>query len=127
MVRNLYQQFYTQEETNDRDDAQQFRSFRGIKHDEYVSVPQLWILLLNSLMLITCDPKHLTQMGGTFLDTTSETVFLTEKAKLVEVIDFYKRVTYLPAGSFLALTTGIQEQVLSRGDEHVDQCILHWH
>lgn len=46
--RGLYQSAYTQESGIDRDAEQIFRKFKAVKPDEYLRVPQLWVMLLNS-------------------------------------------------------------------------------
>ncbi|KAH7094539.1 hypothetical protein FB567DRAFT_5930 [Paraphoma chrysanthemicola] len=129
MVKDLFQQFYHQEVTTDRDAAQQFRQFRGIKPGQYLRVPQLWVLLLNSATIISCGPRSLQSMGRDFLEIIPQNELLTQTLKMVQVTDFYNRVTCLRAdqcNSFLALETNIQEECLSGKDSNIDQCSIHW-
>ncbi|KAH7084891.1 hypothetical protein BKA63DRAFT_4739 [Paraphoma chrysanthemicola] len=108
MVRDLFQQFYPQEVTTDRDAAQQFRQFRRTKPGQYLRVPQLWVLLLNSATIISCGPRSLQSMGRDFLEIIPQNELLTQTLKMVQVTDFYNRVTCLRAdqcNSFLALET----------------------
>ena len=50
LPRGLFQCAYTQETALDRDGDQVFRKFKGIKADQFLRVPQLWVLVLQSSM-----------------------------------------------------------------------------
>ncbi|KAF2133029.1 hypothetical protein P153DRAFT_382654 [Dothidotthia symphoricarpi CBS 119687] len=128
LIRSLFQQFYPQELTYDRDDDQQFRRFRQAKPCQYLRTPQLWILALNSTTIITCGPTSFAHMFGDFVEIIAENSLLTTGPSLIYVTDFYKRVTHLPSDqcrSFLALRQSIQEKCFSKTNDHIDNCLLY--
>jgi hypothetical protein len=128
VTRSLFQQMYPQENTQDRDDDQQFRRFRQTQKGQYLRVPQLWVLIINSAITITCGPTSLAEITEGWLEIMPDKSFVSTQRCLIHVTDFYKRVTCLFAEqcrSFLELRHTIQEQCLSKTDEHIDDCILH--
>lgn len=128
LTRSLFQHFYPQEVTKDRDDGQQFRKFRQTQSGQYLRVPQLWALILNSTTIITCGPTPLMEMAQVWLEVVPEHGLIDPKKYLIHVTDFYKRVSFLSpeqCGTYFELRQAIQEQCLSKTTEHIDQCTLH--
>lgn len=128
LTRSLFQHFYPQEVTRDRDDGQQFRKFRQIRSGQYLRVPQLWALILNSTTIITCGPTPLMDMAQSWLQVIPEHSLVSAKQHLIQVTDFHKVVTFLSSDtcrSYLELKRAIQDECLSRVTEHIDQCTLH--
>jgi hypothetical protein len=128
LTRTLFQQFYPEELTNDRDDNQQFRRFKQTRKGQYLRVPQVWMLILNSQTIISCGPSSLEKLGQPWLEIVPEDSLGSATQRLIHVTDFHKRTTILSAdqcGSFLALRQTIQKQCLSEAKEDVDQCLLH--
>ncbi|KAF3050681.1 hypothetical protein E8E11_009871 [Didymella keratinophila] len=128
MARALFQQFYPKENTKDRDDDQQFRRIKLIRDGHYLRVPQLWLLILNSMTIITCGPSTLADVTAGRLEIVSEDNLVGTSQCFVHVTDFFKRVTLLTpdmCGSYLALEETIQEKCLSESGEHIGQCTLH--
>ncbi|KAF3041593.1 hypothetical protein E8E12_009247 [Didymella heteroderae] len=128
MTRALFQQFYPKENTKDRDNDQQFRRFRQVRNSQYLRVPQLWILILNSTTIISCGPSSLVDTAAGRLEVVSEDNLVSTSQCLIHVTDYFRRVTLLTpdiCGSYLALEETIQKKCLSESGEHIDQCILH--
>lgn len=48
LTRGLYQHHYPHELTSDADRRQMFRKFKGVAADQYLCIPQVWALVLQS-------------------------------------------------------------------------------
>ncbi|KAJ8106574.1 hypothetical protein OPT61_g9442 [Boeremia exigua] len=128
LTRSLFQCYYPQEDTRDRDDSQQFRTFRHVPNGHYLRVPQLWVLILNSTTIVSCGPSSLLGTSQGYHEVIPESSLVGFEQQLVHVTDFHKRVTVLPAescSSYLQLRQSIQEECLSKTMEGIDQCNLH--
>lgn len=128
--RGLFQSSYPQEIAKERDNDQMFRRFKHSKSGEYLRVPQLWVLVLSSRIIITCGPSKLQQMFETGVNFATEEslLLLTDGPTLVHVTDFYRRITYLNLDrckTFLELRQRIEEECLLDTIETIDDCILH--
>ena len=112
----------------DRDGEQIFRKFKGVKADQFLRVPQLWVLVLQSKTIITCGPSALLEMFADHIEFVDEETLLVNGPSLVQVTDFMRRITYLPIDqcrTFLALKQSIEQQCLSDTDYGICDCILH--
>lgn len=128
LTRALFQQFYPQENTRDRDDDQQFRRFKRIRSGQYLRVPQLWILILNSTTVITCGLTSLVDIAAGQLEIVSEDSLINTGQYLIHVTDFFNRVTFLSpeeCRSYLALEQTVQKECLSESGEHIERCTIH--
>lgn len=128
LPRGLFQGSYPQEIALDRDGEQTFRKLRGMSSDRFLRVPQLWALLLNSSIIITCGPSSLISMVEEHIEFVKEEDLLTRGPSLVHVIDFERRVTYIPVEkcrSFIGLQRSIEVQCLADTDLSLDDCVLH--
>jgi hypothetical protein len=128
LPRGLFQSSYTQETASNRDGEQMFRKFKGIKADQFLRVPQLWVLVLQSKTIITCGPSALPETFAEHVEFVDEEALLVNGPSLVQVTDFLRRVTYLPVDqcrTFLELKQSIEQQCLSDTDYGIDDCILH--
>jgi hypothetical protein len=127
-TRCLFQQFYPQEITTDRDENQQFRHFRQVKSGQCLRVPQIWALVLDSTTVITCSPCSLVTTAERWLKIIPEDSLANTNHRLIHVTDFYKRVTCLNpehCRSYLALQQSIQKECLAEWNEDIGRCILH--
>jgi hypothetical protein len=127
-ARGLFQHFYPNEVALDRDGDQLFRKFRQAKHDQYLRVPQLWVLILNSKTIITCGASPLEDLFKGAFEFAAED--LTAGPSMVQVTDFFGRVNYLPIDqcrTFLELKQSIQKHCISKTDgvKHINDCLLH--
>ena len=128
LPRGLFQSSYTQDNALSRDGEQMFRKFRGIKADQFLRVPQLWVLILQSKTIITCGPSTLADMFAEYIEFVEEETLLAHGPSLVQVTDFLRRVSYLPVErcrTFLSLKQSIEEQCLSDSEYRIGDCILH--
>ena len=127
LTRGLFQFNYPQEITLDREADQIFARMKGVQSHQYLRVPQLWAMILQSETIITCGPSTLSESIGDHIELVDEESLLAME-RLVHVTDFMKRVHYIPVDqcrSFLQLRQCIQQQCLSDTDCHIDNCILH--
>jgi hypothetical protein len=128
LPRALFQQFYPHEETSDRDRSQQFRNFAQVKSGQYLRVPQLWVLILNSTVTITCGPASIVDLARDRLEIVAGDSLLSTDQQLIHVTDFYQRVTLLKpeqCTSYLALEQTIEKECLDDEETGIDRCILH--
>lgn len=126
LTRGLFQCLYDQEIALDRESDQMFRKFKGVEPNQYLRVPQLWTLVLQSETIITCGPSTLQEMSGGQIEFIDESSLLANE-RLVHVTDFFKRVTYLPVDqcrTFLQLRQSIEQQCLLGTDCAINDCIL---
>ncbi|CAI6341476.1 unnamed protein product [Periconia digitata] len=127
LPRGLFQSWYTQEAAMDRDGDQMFRKFKGVKAHEYLRVPQLWALVLNSEIIITCGPSALSDTFKEHIDFVEEASLLSNGPSLVQITDYQRRVTYLPIArckTFLNLRQSIKECLEDSGID-LDDVLLH--
>ncbi|KAH6616338.1 hypothetical protein C7974DRAFT_427340 [Boeremia exigua] len=128
LTRSLFQQFYPHEVAKDRDDSQQFKKFRQTRGGEYLRVPQLWILILDSSTIVTCGPTSLKEMAQAWLEIIPEVSLASTTQKLVQVTDTRKRTTVLTpeqCDSYLELKRKIQDECLFDTKDDIDQCTIH--
>ncbi|OCK74777.1 hypothetical protein K432DRAFT_190061 [Lepidopterella palustris CBS 459.81] len=128
LPRGLFQSSYSQENALDRDGNQIFRKFKGIKSDQYLRVPQLWVLILQSRTIITCGPSNLPDLFDDNVRFVEEEKLAANGPSLIQVTDFLRRTTYLPVDrckTFLGLKQSIEQQCLSDTDFTMDDCLLH--
>jgi hypothetical protein len=128
LSRGLFQASYTQENALERESEQMFRKIKGIKTDQYLRVPQLWALVLQSETIITCGPSALKEMFEETIQFVEEDAVSTRGPSLVQVTDVLKRVTYIPIDrckTFLVLKQSIEEECLSDVEYGITDCILH--
>jgi hypothetical protein len=128
LTRGLFQSSYTQDNAMSRDGEQMFRKFRGIKTDQFLRVPQVWVLILQSKTIITCGVSALADIFTEDVEFVDEETLLARGPSLVQVTDFLRRVSYLPieqCRTFLSLKQSIQEQCLSDLKYRIGECILH--
>jgi hypothetical protein len=128
LPRGLFQSSYTQDNALSRDGEQMFRNFRGIKTDQFLRVPQLWVLILQSKTIITCGPSALADMFTEHIEFVDEETLLARGPSLVQVTDFHRRVSYIPieqCRTFFSLKQSIKEQCLAGSEYHLRDCILH--
>lgn len=103
------------------------RKFKGVQPNQYLRVPQLWTLVMQSETIITCGPSTLPEMFSGNIEFIDESSFFVNE-RLVHVTDFLKRVTYLPVDqcrTFLQLRKSIEQQCLLGTDCSINDCILH--
>lgn len=127
LPRGLFQCLYTQEVALDREGDQMFRKFKGVKADQYLRVPQLWALILESKTIITCGPSTLVDLFSEDIEFVDEDS-LPANERLIHVTDPWRRVTYLPLDqcrTFLGLRQSIEKKCLTGTDCKIDECILH--
>lgn len=128
LTRGLFQSFYPQEIAMDRDGEQTFRTFKGVRQKEYLRVPQLWALILDSKIIITCGPSNISTILEGSVEFIDEKSFLSQEPELVKVIDVQKRVRYIPierCRTFLDLRRSILEECLAEHNTDFNDCILH--
>jgi hypothetical protein len=127
LTRGLFQFHYPQEITLDREAEQIFARIKGVQSHQYLRVPQLWAMVLQSETIITCGPSTLSESIGEHVEFVDEKT-LHANERLVHVTDFMKRVFCFPVDqcrSFLQLRRCIEQQCLSDTDCAIDDCILH--
>ncbi|PVH95033.1 hypothetical protein DM02DRAFT_675778 [Periconia macrospinosa] len=128
LPRGLFQSSYPQEAATDRDGDQLFRNFKGVSPDEYLRIPQLWTLILDSKIIITCGPSHLFSVFEDNIDFVDEESLLSQGPSLVKVTDFQKRVTYLPierCETFLKLRQSIINAFIGELIMEPDELVIH--
>jgi hypothetical protein len=120
--RGLFQSAYTHELAVNRDEQQTFRKMKGVKGNEYLRVPQLWALILQSGTIVTCGPRRLSDAFGDSADLSVEFVkeenLLAQGPSLVHVTDNKGRVKYLSIDhcrTFFDLQQSIAVQCLGEG------------
>jgi hypothetical protein len=122
----LFQFQYPQEVTRERDVDQIFKGFKGLTGNQYLRVPQLWTLVLQSETIITCGPSPLPEtIDGSIECVDEKSLMATER--LIHVTDFLQRVAYLPleqCRTYLQLRQAIAEQCLAGTDCKIDHCSL---
>ncbi|KAJ4989012.1 hypothetical protein SVAN01_05450 [Stagonosporopsis vannaccii] len=128
LTRSLYQYYYPPVITRDQDAHQQFRKFSQAQKGEYLRVPQLWVLILNSTTIISCGPTSLAGTAKDWLEIIPEDSLVGITQQLLHVTDFHKRITILSladCSSYLQLERTIQAECLSKTSHTIDQCNLH--
>lgn len=132
LSRGLFQQHYPQEVAQDRDREQSFHKFRkpDTRANQFLRVPQLWVLVLDSSSIITCGPSALTTTFQGGIEYVKEEALLLGAPSLIQVSAEFatKTIFYLPLGScktFFALKSKIHEECLEERGYHIDDCALH--
>lgn len=126
LTRGLFQFHYPQEVTLDREVDQIFGHIKGVRSNQFLRVPQLWLMVLQSETIITCGPSPLSDSIGNHIEFVDERSLLINE-RLVHVTDFMERIIYLPVDqcrTFLELRQCIQQQCLSDTDGTIDDFVL---
>ena len=126
--RGLFQSTYPQEAAQERDADQMFCRFKHRKKGEYLRVPQLWALVLQPHIIITCGLNSLPEMFDGAVEFVTEDAFLVDGPSVVHVTDWLKRVVYLSVqrcGTYLSLQRSIEEECLEDLEETINDCIIH--
>lgn len=132
LTRGLFQSSYPQETPTGRDGGtdgdQMFRDFKGVGPDEYLRVPQLWALILDSKFIITCGPSDSFGAFEENIDFVDEASLRSQGPSLVKVTDAQKRIIYLPierCGTFLELRKSIENESLGEVTMDPDRLVFH--
>jgi hypothetical protein len=105
-----------------------FRKFKRTRAGDYMRVPQLWSLILQSRIIITCGPTPLPETLAGGVEFVAEDFLLADGPSVVRVTDFYQQVVYLPLGqcrTYLALRQSIEQKCLEDVEQDANDYTIH--
>lgn len=128
LSRGLFQNAYPREPTQDRDGDQVFQHMRQEWFKDYLSVDQLWSLVIASTTLVTCGPSSLFGLFDGDIDFVDEGKLRAHGRSLLHVTDPFGGITYLPLNqckNWLEARQTIEEKCLANSNLTLNDCNMH--